>query len=142
LIIFFAFVGSMIFLTSYASTNGNPGLMFASVDGDKHFCGYDAEHKRLAEDHVDFDKKKLFISDLTFNSGSGLSGINAIFKTSVCVKTCPVDDTKITLYRSTSTLIAPKVIKGYKSYELINLCAPSMKELSDEYSTGWKLVKA
>jgi len=78
---------------------------------------------------------------LTFNSGRGLSGINAIFKTSVCVKSCPKDDAEITEYRTTSTLKGSK-IKGYKSYELVNLCAPSMKELSAEYSTGWKLVKA
>ena len=78
--------------------------MFASVDGDKLLCGYTENHERLPEDDAAFDMTKLFITDLTFVNGKGMSGINNVFKTAVCVKECPKDDSDITQYRTTSTI--------------------------------------
>ena len=144
LMVFLAFVGSMIFLTSFAYTNGNPSLMMAPVDGDFNLCGFDeidGAHKRLSKEHADFDKTKLFVTDLTFTNGNGLSGIKAIFKTSVCVKECPKDDSDITEYRTTTTNTGAS-LNGYKTHSLLNLCAPSVEELKSEYAEGWKIVKA
>jgi hypothetical protein len=106
LIIFFAFLGSMGFLTSFAHKNGNTDLMFASFDGDKIMCGFDEKNVRLNPDDEYFEYTKLFLSDLTFVNGRGLSGINKIFDSSVCVKECPKTDSKITEYRPTKNIAA------------------------------------
>jgi len=140
-LIFSAFLGSMLFLTFYANKHGNPDLMFASTDGDSYMCGFDRENVRLPREHADFDKTKLFISDLTFVNGKGLSGIKRIFKSSVCVKECPKSDSSVTEYRTTSE-VTGKALEGYKTHTLLNLCAPNAEDLKSEFADGWKMVKA
>jgi hypothetical protein len=80
LIIFFAFLGAMGYLTAYAHSHGNLEKLTAPLDGHGKFCGEDPDKNFK-------DYPYLYLSNL-------LGKPNAIFASGICVKTCPMKATQ------------------------------------------------
>lgn len=88
LIIFLAFLGSMIYLTSLGLKKGDINKLLSPLDGDKKFCGLnnqlpegETDDSFVAYDYSDYPK--LMLTDL-----SSPNVLN-IFSKGVCVKECP-----------------------------------------------------
>lgn len=78
LVIFWAFVGSMVFLTSYGLKNGQYDRLMAPLDKDNNFCGF------TNPDGADMTGyPKLILT--SYVSSNPID----ILKSGVCVKTCP-----------------------------------------------------
>jgi hypothetical protein len=82
LIIFLGVLGAMIGLTAYSYQHGNVKRLLAPVDGALQICGYSN-----VPGFEDYDK--LYVTNLD------QADLAALFKSGVCVKSCPDATTEI-----------------------------------------------
>jgi len=76
LIIFFAFLGSLGFLTYYGNANGNVAKLLAPINSDKVLCGLSSEFK---------DHKYLYLTKWDVETIAKMK----MFDYGVCVNKCP-----------------------------------------------------
>jgi hypothetical protein len=128
LLLFFAFLGAMGYLTAFGLKYGQMDKLMAPLDGDNKFCGIDAGY----ENHT-----HLYLTSLSGTSARSL------FNTGVCVKECPQNDTKKIECKTTSKVSdCNGKHRRYNTKEVIGYCFPkSGKALPDSMHAGWAAAK-
>lgn len=130
LIIFLGVLGAMVGLTVYSYKHGNVQRLLAPVDGALQICGY-------TKGYEGYDK--LYVTNLD------QPDLADLFKSGVCVKSCPEAKTPIVCQPTTEVpdcQAASVVTKQYNTEDLLGYCFPSsFSELPPDYQQAWTKVK-
>jgi hypothetical protein len=126
LIIWFAFLGFMGYLTYYGFHNGNINKLLAPINGDGVLCGEASQFKQF---------KYLYLTDFR------VENIDQIFKTGICVNECPSSTKDKLLCEDTKDVVDcddPKKVHVYDSFQLLNFCIPNVSTLRPETKATWE----
>ena len=131
LIIFLGVLGTMIGLTAYSYNNGNVKRLLAPVDGALQICGF-------SEGFEEYDK--LYVTNLDHTDMSDL------FKTGVCVKSCPETTTTKIVCQPTTEVpncqAASVTDNQYETVDILGYCFPAhFSELPETSQTAWTQLK-
>jgi hypothetical protein len=124
LVIFLAFIGSMVYVTIIANKEGDLKKLIAPLDGDNSFCGVT---------DATLEYPNLFITDFTKSS------VTDIFDSAVCVKECPKLATDAIECVPTSKQAECVAKEAYPSKRVVNICFPT--ETPDSIKQGFKQMK-
>ena len=122
LVLYWLFMGAMVYATNYGYKNGQYHRLTAPLDAQNNFCGFDA--------YADYPKMML----TTFELEDLISPFD-ILKSGVCIKTCPTESGK-TLAEGTDCMGNSKracsVRTTYKSIDVFDFCIPASKDALSE----------
>lgn len=114
--LFWAFLGAMCYATFYGFHNGQVNKLTAPIDGDLHFCGFDAGYEKFPKMMLtSFDPSKL----------------TDILTSGVCLKTCPTKADEDLVEDDTCKGNAKYRCDHHKTYETIDafdFCLPKNKD--------------
>lgn len=128
LLLFWAFIGAMGYITVYGYKNGQVQKLTAPIDAGQNFCGFGAMKG--------FDK--MILTDFKLSSGT------SILKSGVCIKECPTKG-GVALKEGTNCKSNSKVkcekSRSYETYDAFDFCLPTGKEaLTADEQKGYEYV--
>ena len=119
LIVFIVFAGGFIGASIYGFLEGQPGRLFAPVDGNGNFCGYDTNYT---------DYSYLYFTDLTASN---------IWEYAVCVSSCPTNTSTIDCV-TTSYVTNCSAGEHYNTYSFLGeYCLPIYDDLPSDLKTAY-----
>jgi len=123
LLIWFAFLGSIVFLAVYGGKNGNLPKLIAPVNGDLQLCGASSDFK---------NHKYLYFTDFK------IQNIDNLFSSGICVEECPTATTDKLDCQNTEAVPDCTQVNVYKSSLVGVYCIPDVATLPADTKAGWE----